>query len=86
MGIHSYSVEERQVFSDHINFYLKDDPHVADLLPINPDSEEDLFAKVGDGIILCKLINLAAPNTIDPRAIVTKRPLNIFNENVNLIS
>jgi hypothetical protein len=66
-----------------VNFYLKDDKDVAEWLPINPDSE-DLFAAVGDGIILCKLINLANPGTIDPRAINVKKPLNIFNKDINL--
>jgi hypothetical protein len=70
-----------QAYSEHINHYLKDDADVAELMPFNPDSEE-LFAKVGDGIVLCKLINLACPGTIDKRAIVVKRPINIFNMNV----
>jgi hypothetical protein len=48
---------------------------------LNPDSD-DLFSKVGDGIILCKIINLAQHGAIDVRAINVKRPLNVFNENV----
>jgi hypothetical protein len=55
---HSFSEEEVQVFCDHINFYLRDDKDVQDILPLNPDGN-DLFTKVGDGILLCKLINLA---------------------------
>jgi hypothetical protein len=43
-----------------------------------------LFTAVGDGIILCKLINLANPGTIDTRAINVKKPLNIFNKDINL--
>jgi plastin-1 len=40
---------------------------------------------MGDGILLCKLINKAQPNVIDERKINTKNP-NIFkiNENLNL--
>lgn len=41
-----------------------------------------MFEAVGDGIILCKLINKAQPGTIDPRAINVKKPLNVFNKNV----
>lgn len=62
---------------------MKDDADVAELMPFNPDSD-DLFSKVGDGVVLCKLINLACPGTIDKRAIVVKRPINIFNMNINL--
>jgi hypothetical protein len=56
---------------------LKDDENVKEFVPINPESE-DLFTAVGDGIILCKLINLAKKDAIDPRAIIVKKPLNIF--------
>jgi len=64
-------------YSEHINFYLKDDPDCAEFLPINPESK-DMFAAVGDGIILCKMVNKAQPGTIDVRAINTKKPLNVF--------
>ena len=74
---HYFTEEERQIYSEHFNWYFKDDKDVKDLIPINPDSAE-LFTKVGDGILLCKLINLANPGTIDPRAIIVKKPLNIF--------
>ncbi|CAM9454460.1 unnamed protein product, partial [Hapterophycus canaliculatus] len=51
---------------------------------------EDLFTETSDGLILCKLINLAEFDTIDPRAmnvVSEKRPkLSIFQkiENMNL--
>ena len=85
MGHHSFSTEEIVSYSEHINHYLKDDSDVAEHLPINPDSNA-LFEVVGDGIILCKLVNKAAPGTIDPRAINLKKPLNIFNKKVILIN
>lgn len=68
-------------YSEHVNHYLKDDPDTAEFLPINPESA-DLFTAVGDGIILCKLVNKAQPGTIDVRAINTKKPLNVFQKNV----
>ena len=39
-----------------------------------------------DGIVLCKLINTAAPNTIDFRAVNNKKNLNVYmvKENLNL--
>ncbi|CAD8150458.1 unnamed protein product [Paramecium pentaurelia] len=80
---HTYSQDEVSSFCDHINYYLKDDKDVADILPLDPETN-DMFVKVGDGILLCKIINLAQNGAIDPRAINVKKPLNIFNENINL--
>jgi len=37
------------------------------------DSDDSLFTSVKDGILICKLINKAAPGTIDPRAINVKK-------------
>jgi len=62
---------------------LKGDAACAEFLPIDANSK-DLFGAMGDGIILCKMINLAGPGTIDPRAINVKKPLNIFNKGINL--
>ena len=38
----------------------------------------DLYQKMDDGIILCKMINLAAPDTIDERVINTGVNIPIF--------
>ena len=65
-------------------------------MPINEESM-DLFERMGDGIILwfsvnfSKLINDAVPNTIDNRAINTKKSakgkaLSIFQIKVPTIS
>ncbi|CAB1100770.1 unnamed protein product [Ectocarpus sp. CCAP 1310/34] len=62
---------------------------VGPRLPMDPLSE-DLFTQTSDGLILCKLINLAEFDTIDARAmnvVSDKRPkLSIFQkiENMNL--
>ena len=83
IGYHSFSNEEKKSFAEIISFTLQADPDLADLLPI--DSESDgLFTAVGNGILLCKLINNAVPGTIDARAINTKKPLNIFQIKENL--
>ncbi|EGR31973.1 hypothetical protein IMG5_098970 [Ichthyophthirius multifiliis] len=81
---HSYSSEEVHAFSQHINNSLKDDPHLQSLLPIDSESKQ-LFDAVGNGIILCKLINKACPGTIFTKAINIEK-LNIFKikENLNL--
>ncbi|KDO19870.1 hypothetical protein SPRG_14900 [Saprolegnia parasitica CBS 223.65] len=83
-GVHSYSDEEKTAFAEHINNCLSGDAHLA-YLPIDP-SGHDLFASVMDGILLCKLINLAVPDTIDLRAVNIKNKLNVYEmtENHNL--
>ncbi|KAK3184469.1 hypothetical protein Dsin_031755 [Dipteronia sinensis] len=43
----------------------------------------DLFDLVKDGVLLCKLINVAVPGTIDERAINTKKVLNPWERNEN---
>ena len=88
---HAFSETEKKAFSEHINFCLGKDPVLQKLsvVPIDPDSM-DLFSSVRSGILLCKLINAAVPETIDERALnipkkVTKN-LNIYEikENQNL--
>ncbi|CAH3045459.1 unnamed protein product [Porites lobata] len=65
---HSYSEAERVAFVDWINTALKDDKEAQAYLPINP-ATSDVFEKMKDGIILCKMINLSVPDTVDERAI-----------------
>lgn len=88
-GYHSYSTEELSAFSDHINNVLGDDPDVAYLMPINPDTD-DLFNKVSDGILLAKFVNCVKADTIYLRALNFPKPgknMSIFknNENLNLV-
>lgn len=65
---HSYSEAERVAFVDWINTALKDDREAQVYLPINP-ATSDVFEKIKDGIILCKMVNLSVPDTIDERAV-----------------
>lgn len=83
---HGFADEEKESFVDHINYSLKDDPHLANYLPIDPDSME-LFEKSTDGVLLCKLINDAVPETIDERVINVKQGMNVYQktENNNLV-
>lgn len=74
---HSFSEDETIAFGDWINYSLADDPDLAHLLPIDTSNMNDLFEKVKDGILLCKLINSSVKDTIDPRAINMKK-LNAF--------
>ncbi|XP_059207254.1 plastin-3-like [Centropristis striata] len=81
---HSFSEEERFAFVNWINTALENDPDCQHVLPMDPNTES-LFTCVGDGIVLCKMINLSVPETIDDRAI-NKKKLTTFTtqENLNL--
>jgi len=82
---HTYAVEERECFARVINQGLEKDEDVKSLLPIDPDTDA-LFAAIDNGIILCKLVNVAQPGTIDERVINIGGDLNVFkiSENLNL--
>lgn len=85
---HSYSEEETAAFTEHINNCLHHDPDLAGLLPIR--ATNGLFQSVNDGVLLCKLVNAAVPETIDFRAVNLKKKnkshLNVYEmtENQNL--
>uniref|UniRef100_A0A8C5FUP4 Lymphocyte cytosolic protein 1 (L-plastin) n=1 Tax=Gadus morhua TaxID=8049 RepID=A0A8C5FUP4_GADMO len=81
---HSYSEEEKVAFVNWVNMALEKDPDCKHLLPMDPSSNQ-LFTAVGDGILLCKMINLSVPDTIDERTI-NKKKLTPFTiqENLNL--
>uniref|UniRef100_A0A8D3C830 Plastin-1-like n=1 Tax=Scophthalmus maximus TaxID=52904 RepID=A0A8D3C830_SCOMX len=80
---HSYSDEEKVAFVNWINKDLAKDPDCQHLLPMNPN-DESLFTSVRDGILLCKMINLSQPDTIDERVINTKK-LATFKMTENLV-
>ncbi|XP_034358446.2 plastin-3-like [Arvicanthis niloticus] len=81
---HSYSEKEKYAFVNWINKALENDPDCRHAIPMNPNTD-DLFKAVGDGIVLCKMISLSVPDTIDERAINKKKltPF-IIQENLNL--
>ncbi|XP_039622433.1 plastin-3 [Polypterus senegalus] len=81
---HSFSEEERYAFVNWVNKALENDPDCKHVIPMNPNTDS-LFKAVGDGIVLCKMINLSVPDTIDERAI-NKKKLTPFTvqENLNL--
>ncbi|WFD33883.1 fimbrin [Malassezia cuniculi] len=65
---HTINEDERTEFTHHINSSLAGDPHVGSRLPIPTDSFQ-LFDECRDGLLLCKLINDAVPDTIDERVL-----------------
>jgi len=81
--VHSFAEEECMAFADFINTKLGADPHLAYLLPISEITE--LFSVVADGVLLCRLINLAEAEAIDER-VINLNPRNKFHitENLNL--
>jgi hypothetical protein len=80
---HSYTPGEKSGFCRFINQTFADDPMVAHLLPLDPNSE-DLFVKNGDGLLLCKLVKMASADAIDLNHINTKAKLNIFQKTENI--
>ncbi|CAE7935950.1 fimA, partial [Symbiodinium sp. KB8] len=91
IGKHSYAVEEKDAYVEHINNTLKDDKYLTSngYLPI-PHDDTSLFNAVSDGILLSQLINKAKKDTIDERAVNTPKKgkkLNPWetNENINLV-
>ena len=85
MQFQTFSEEERTAYVKVINSALADDPVCKKYLPIDPDSNE-IFDRIKDGVLLCKLINKAQEGTIDERVINKKDNMNIFQqvENLNL--
>lgn len=67
----SYLVEEKEVLARSINHHLADDQELSHLLPMGIDND-DFFFVLGDGVILCKLVNLVQSGTIDMRAVNKK--------------
>ncbi|KAJ4841183.1 fimbrin [Turnera subulata] len=80
--LHTIGESEKALYVIHINSYLGDDPFLKQFLPLDPASN-DLFNLAKDGVLLCKLINVAVPGTIDERTINTKRVLNPWERNEN---
>ncbi|AQK74296.1 Fimbrin-1 [Zea mays] len=80
--LHNLNQAEKSSYVAHINTYLREDPFLKKYLPIEPSGNQ-LFDLIRDGVLLCKLINVAVPGTIDERAINKKRVLNPWERNEN---
>ncbi|CAI9090126.1 OLC1v1024822C1 [Oldenlandia corymbosa var. corymbosa] len=79
---HTISESEKYSYVSHINSFLGEDRFLKEFLPIDPATNA-LFDLVKGGVLLCKLINVAVPGTIDERAINTKKVLNPWERNEN---
>lgn len=80
--LHVINESEKTSYVNHINNFLGEDHFLKNFLPLDPASN-DVFNLVRDGVLLCKLINVAVPGTIDERAINTKKDLNPWEKNEN---
>ncbi|CAK9133394.1 unnamed protein product [Ilex paraguariensis] len=79
---HTISESEKASYVAHINSFLGEDQFLKKYLPLDA-STNALFDLAKDGVLLCKLINVAVPGTIDERAINTKGVLNPWERNEN---
>ena len=82
-SVHTLLDEEQVAFADWINSNLAEDKDVQHKLKLD-ESGRDMYEKLDDGVILCKIINLAAPDTIDERVINTGKKVSIFQQHENL--
>ncbi|XP_006647434.1 fimbrin-5-like [Oryza brachyantha] len=80
--MHVINESEKTSYVNHINNFLGEDTFLKNFLPLDPASN-GIFNLVRDGVLLCKLINVAVPGTIDERAINTKKDLNPWERNEN---
>ncbi|PKA50484.1 Fimbrin-like protein 2 [Apostasia shenzhenica] len=79
---HTISQSEKASYVAHINNCLSEDKFLKNFLPLDPDSNA-FFDLAKDGVLLCKLINIAVSGTIDERAINMKKVLNPWERNEN---
>ena len=76
-SVHTVKKEEQVAFADWINKNLGSDPDLDHLLMLE-ESGDDLYEKIDDGILLCKIINKVVPNTIEERKINKGKNLILF--------
>lgn len=80
---HQVRAGEQKAFAEWINRHLGDDPDCKHLLLLDSEGN-DLYAKMADGILLCKLINHSVPDTIDERT-MNKNNLSVYRRTENLV-
>lgn len=80
---HTVRMEEQVAFSNWINKNFASDSDCSKYLPLDPETS-DLYTKCNDGVLLCKLVNLSQPGTIDERTINKGAKLSIYQIHENL--
>jgi len=82
-GKHEYSPGQVATFSKLINVILKGDEDLGDYLPIATDGDS-LFHAFDNGVLLCKIVHVIDPDSIDLRVIKNTKNMSIFEINNNL--
>ena len=84
--VNPYNIDEKECYCKIINKLFENNEELKNKIPINPESNE-IFKKIKDGLILAKLVNIAAPGTVDERVITTVPGMTIDEQkaNVNLV-
>ena len=84
--VNPYNVNEKECYCKMINKLLENDEELKNKLPIEPETNQ-VFKKIKDGVILAKLVNIAAPGTVDERVIVKDPGMTVADKksNVNLV-
>jgi len=86
-GYHVVTKEEQRSIANWINScFLADqdlDKGMEHILPLKDDGS-DLYSKVDDGILFCRIINLAVPDTIDERVVNKGPKMSVFKKHENL--
>ena len=84
--VNPYNVNEKECYVKIINKLLENEEELKNKLPMEPESNE-VFKKIKDGVILAKLVNLAAPGTVDERVIIKDPSMTVEDKksNVNLV-
>merc|ERR1712226_115294 len=85
-AISTYSKEEVRGFTQWINSQLKTHKKIGnERIPIDTENPDDFFAKLGDGVALCLMLQKCSDNLIDDRAINFKITHPIHkHENLNI--
>ena len=82
-GKHEYSPGQVATFSKLINVILKGDADLGDYLPIATDGDS-LFHAFDNGVLLCKIVHVIDPDSIDLRVIKNTKNMSVFEINNNL--
>eukprot|EP00300_Choanocystis_sp_HF-7_P017382 c19714_g1_i1.p1 GENE.c19714_g1_i1~~c19714_g1_i1.p1 ORF type:complete len:619 (+),score=166.55 c19714_g1_i1:169-2025(+) len=77
--------DEREALCRFVSQSLASDPHVQSRLPLSPQ-DASMYVAAMDGVMLCKLVNVAKADELDERVVNTNVPLTdtAIHENVNL--
>ena len=78
-----YDVNEKECYCKMINDLLAQEEDLKNKLPVDPETNE-IFKKIKDGLILAKLINIAAPGTVDERVVVKDAQMTKADKQSNL--